>query len=186
MNYFYATFSKHSYSTDSRGGIVNCKDINTTTSASHSADPSTFSDPIFPRSLRPLCWDFYFMKCFGSTIFKLSWSKCIKCGIALFSPSYPSSSYEFTCLQPHLQHPTKIWLDQKCIHFIFTAAHNKHEQKKDARRLYLASYTVDWRKLDVISTKLFDIHSCNIITQLWQRSLLSKVSFWIICLSNWR
>lgn len=52
----------------------NCKDINTTTIHSYSC-PSTFlHHPISHRLLRPssFCRDFYFMKCFGSTIFKLT------------------------------------------------------------------------------------------------------------------
>lgn len=61
------------------------------------------------RFRRSLCRDFYFMKCFDSTIFKLSWSKCIKCNIDL-----PSLSL-------------RIWMhyiqvDQKCINFIFMAS----------------------------------------------------------------
>lgn len=62
-----------------RGGIQNCKDINTTTPIQH-----IFTHPISSSMRR----DFHFMKCFDGTIFKLSWSKCIKCDIA---PSTPSS-----------------------------------------------------------------------------------------------
>lgn len=46
--------------------------------------PSNFASLSSPV----LCRDFYFMKCFDSTIFKLSWSKCINCNVDLLPTLY--------------------------------------------------------------------------------------------------
>lgn len=76
---------------------------------------------LYPLSSFTLCRDFYFMKCFDSTIFKLSWSKCIKCNDDL----------------PRSIPPESLQVDQKCINFIFMAsgktcrqaANSKHEKR---------------------------------------------------------
>jgi hypothetical protein len=77
----------------------------TTTSTIHSACPSTFFAIQFcsVHNFFFLFRDFYFMKCFDSTIFKLSWSKCIKCYVALFSMLSTTSS---SALLPSLQRRT--------------------------------------------------------------------------------
>ena len=64
------------------------------------------------------------MKCFDSTIFELSWSKCIKCTDERVSPSIVGP---FTSAIS--SHPLQV--DQKCINFIFMAINTAKKRLAD-------------------------------------------------------
>lgn len=147
MYYFYATFSNHSLSpwTNLRGGIVNCKDINTTTSAaSHSADPSTFSDPIWPRSLSAeifILWSALIAQF-------LSWVDQNVLNVA--SPFLPLPYVTVYFLSTASFTTTRSKMYTFHIYGTRQAAKSKHEQKKVSRRLYLVPHScmlLDWRSL---------------------------------------
>lgn len=155
--------------------------INTTTSIQH-AQAHFAIQFCFIHFFR-LSRDFYFMKCFDSTIFKLSWSKCIKCNVALFSIIV--FFFLFIVDVMLRLHPLahSLQLDQKCINFIFIMAgwqRAVNTTKKNVRRLHSS---LTWTSMHRYRWMLFDQHkTLSFIENLWRKNVFHKMNFISI---NW-
>lgn len=147
--------------------------INTTTSIQH-AQAHFAIQFCFIHFFR-LSRDFYFMKCFDSTIFKLSWSKCIKCNVALFSiiVFFFLFIVDVMLRLHHLAH--SLQLDQKCINFIFMmAGWQRAVNKKRMSDVFI----LVWRGPPCIDTG----ECCLISTKPWASS---KIYGEKMCFIKW-